>query len=45
MNAELTQEFIAGEVEKTLKQMKELSALGPDGLSPIFYKSWWKCIG
>ena len=45
MNAELTREFTAGEVEKTLKQMKALSALGPDGISPIFYKSCWKFIG
>lgn len=45
MNAELTREFVVGEVEKTLKQVKELLALGPDGMSPIFYKSCWKFIG
>ena len=45
MNVELTREFTVGKVEKTLKQMKALLALGPDGMSPIFYKSCWKFIG
>lgn len=39
MNASLTREFIAEEVELALKQMKSLTAPGPNGMPPLFYKS------
>ena len=45
MNAELTSEFAAIEVEQALKQMRPLSAPGPDGMSPIFFKSFWNTVG
>ena len=45
MNFELIRNFTAEEVEFALKQMKPLTALGPDGMSPIFFKSYWKFIG
>ena len=38
MNADLTREFIANEVELALKQMKPLIAPGSDGMSPILFK-------
>ena len=38
MNANLTREFTADEVELVLKQMKALTALGPNGMSPIFFE-------
>ena len=44
MNANLTREFTADEVELALKQMKPLTAPGPDGMSPIFFKSCWNFI-
>jgi len=36
MNAKLSQPFTAMEVELVLKQMKPLTALGPDGMPPLF---------
>ena len=44
MNADLIRDFTALEVEQALKQMKPLTAPGPDGMSPIFYKSCWNFI-
>jgi len=38
MNADLTREFTANEVELVLKQMKPLTTLGPDGMSPIIFE-------
>lgn len=45
MNADLTKEYTAGEVEFSLKQMKPLTTLSPGGMSPIFFKSCWNFIG
>ena len=45
MNVDLTKEYIAGEVEFSLKQMKPLTTLSLDGMSPIFFKSCWNFIG
>lgn len=45
MNVDLTREFAAAEVEQALKQMKPLSAPGLDGMSPIFFKSFWDTVG
>lgn len=44
MNADLTCEFTAEEVERALKQMKPLTAPGPNGMSPFFFKSCWTFI-
>lgn len=45
MNAELIRPFSALEVEQSLKQMKPLIALGPDGMPPIFFKPYWSIVG
>ena len=45
MNAELARDYTAEEVECSLKQMKPLTAPGLDGMSPIFFKSYWNFIG
>ena len=41
----LGREFQAYEVWAVLKQMAPLTAPGPDGMSPIFYKSFWHIVG
>ena len=41
----LSYEFYADEVWAALKQMALLIALGPDGMLPIFYKSFWHIVG
>ena len=45
MNLDLTRDYTVEEVEFALKQMKPLTAPGPDGMSPIFFKSCWNFIG
>lgn len=37
MNAELTKNFKAEEVEQALKQMKSMTAPAPDGMPPFFF--------
>ena len=37
--------FQASEVKEALNQMPPLTAPGPDGMSPIFYKSFWHIVG
>ena len=44
MNSTLTQGFHAMEVEKALKQMHPLTALGPDGMPPLFYHHFWPTV-
>ena len=44
MNAELTREYTAHEVERALKQIKPLTEPGLDGMFPIFFKSCWNFI-
>ena len=45
MNISLTREFTRQEVEIALKDMAPLKALGPDGMPPIFFQSFWRLIG
>ena len=45
MNEDLTRPFTAIEVEQALKQMKSLTAPGPDNMTPLFYKSYWNIVG
>ena len=45
MNDMLTTEFHIEEVEVALKQMAPLKALGPDGMPPLFYQSYWSLLG
>lgn len=40
MNDELTWPFITVEVEQALKQMKPMTAPGPDGMPLLFFKSY-----
>ncbi|KAK9993986.1 hypothetical protein SO802_023689 [Lithocarpus litseifolius] len=41
----LGHEFQASEVKLAFDQMAPLTAPGPDGMSPIFYKSFWHIVG
>ena len=41
----LDRDFQVVEVQYALKQMAPLTALGPNGMSPIFYKSFWHIVG
>ena len=45
MNVELIRPFSALEVKQALNQMKPLTALGPDGMPPLFFKSYWSIVG
>lgn len=45
MNQELTREYTTSDVEVALKQMKSISAPGPDGMPPIFFKHYWNTVG
>ena len=45
MNTSLDRPFVVEEVQRALHQMAPLTALGPDGMSPIFYKSFWHIVG
>ena len=45
MNAFLLKEFNAMEVRKTLHQIHPTKALGPNGMSPIFYQKYWDVVG
>ena len=40
----LTTEFQAYEVKQALDQMHPLKALGPDGMSPLFYQYFWPIV-
>ena len=42
---QLEGDFQASEVKEALNQMAPLTAPGPDGMSPIFYKSFWHIVG
>ena len=44
-NVGVASDFHADEVFQALKQMALLTALGPDGMSPSFYKSFWHIVG
>ena len=41
----LSRDFHASEVRLALDQMAPLTAPGPDGMSPIFYESFWHIMG
>ena len=44
MNAQLLRPFLREEVEVAIKQMKPISALGPDSMPPLFYQYFWSLI-
>ena len=45
MNESLTQVFTREEVATALKQIHPTKALGPDGMSAIFYQKYWNIVG
>ena len=45
MNAQLSTEFQACEVQRAIKQMAPLKASGPDGMSHLFYQRYWNLVG
>nr|XP_023901138.1 uncharacterized protein LOC112012991 [Quercus suber] len=45
MNLGLTRNFTAEEIHSAMQQMAPLSAPGPDGMPPVFYKSFWHIVG
>lgn len=45
INAGLFWPFTAEEVQKALHQMAPFTALGPDRMSPMFYKYFWHIVG
>ena len=45
MNDVLTHEFIAEEIQHTLKQMAHTTTPGLDGMLPIFYETFWNIVG
>ena len=45
MNEALTCLYSREEVEVVIKQMAPLKALGPDGMPPVFYQTFWPDIG
>ena len=45
MNDQLLQPFSRDEVETTMNQMEPITALGPDGMPPLFYQSFWSLVG
>ena len=45
MNEDLTREFTIEEVHQALKQMAPTTTPGLDGMSPVFYKSFWHIVG
>nr|POE95357.1 hypothetical protein CFP56_42860 [Quercus suber] len=45
MNASLMMEYKPEEVVVAIKEMAPLKALGPDGMPPLFYQSYWPDVG
>lgn len=45
MNHDLISEFTREEVEVALKQMHPSEALGPDGMSALFFQNYWEVVG
>ena len=45
MNCLLGRDFQTIEVQQALKQMRPTTALGPDGMPPLFYQKFWSLFG
>lgn len=45
MVEQMDKPFLIEEVEVTLKQMHPTKALGPDGMSHLFYQKYWSVVG
>jgi hypothetical protein len=44
MNNQLLEDFTPTEVSQALKQMYPTKALGVDGMSAIFYQTYWDIL-
>ena len=45
LNPNMGGDFLAIEIQQALSQMALLTAPGPDGMSSVFYKSFWHIVG
>ena len=45
LNNQLAQDFTTWEVQKAIKEMAHLEALGLDGMPLLFYQHYWGTIG
>lgn len=45
MRMELERDFVEEEITRALYQMHSNKALGPDGMSPMFFQKFWRTIG
>ena len=45
INAKLTKPYTREEVDIAIKNMAPMTAPGPDGMPPIFYRTFWLDIG
>ena len=45
MNEELLKPYSKDEVEAAIRQMAPSKTLGPDGMPPLFYQTFWQSIG
>ena len=45
LNSNLSGDFQASEVKQALNKMAPLTAPGPNGMSPVFYKTFWHIVG
>lgn len=45
MNELLSMEFTTEEVKKALDAIRDMEALGPDGMPALFFKEYWDVVG
>lgn len=45
MNMNLNREYTENEVSRALQQMEPLTAPDPNGMSSVFYKTFWHIVG
>ena len=45
MRTDLAPPYSSDEVDVSIKEMAPLKALGPDGMPPLFYQTYWSDMG
>ena len=45
MRTDLAPPYSSNEVDVSIKEMAPLKALGPDGMPPLFYQTYWSDVG
>ena len=45
MRAQLDKPYTSKEVGATIREMAPLKALGPDGMPPLFFQTYWSNVG